>query len=119
MNSESVFLTGLQPGEVTMPAKCGHFGKFPTRFAVRIVEETQFDPLRDAGKQREIHAGAVVRGAKRMGLAGFQLHEKKMCRLATGDTPSRRLARGFWNLSGEFRMKEGFALTLPSDGGRV
>jgi len=63
MYSKPVPLSGPKIWDIAVPAQCRHLRKLVACFFAFIVKKTKLDALRDAGKQREIYARAVVGSA--------------------------------------------------------
>jgi hypothetical protein len=86
-----------------MPAERRHFAQRHARLFALIVEQTKLDLGCDLGKDGEIGAASVERGAERKRLAGPDLHraaeQKQGARLPTraanvgpGSDPSDRVS---------------------------
>ena len=67
MHSEAVALAGLNSGNIAVPAPRRHFRKIESRFLTVLLEQTEFDPFRDAREDGKIDADPIVGGAERIG----------------------------------------------------
>jgi len=70
MHSKAVVLSGSKTWNIAMPTQRRHLGKIAPNFPSVLVEKAQLHPAGDAGEQREVHAGTIERGAKRIGFPG-------------------------------------------------
>ena len=78
VDAEAVALARLEAGDVAVPHEAVDLGQRDALLGegavVRLVDEAEFDGLRDLGEDREIDAAAVVGGTQGVCRAGPDLH---------------------------------------------
>ena len=73
VHAEAVALTGVDAGQEGVPDVAVHLGEADALLVALVVEEAQLDLLGHLAEDREIGAGAVVRGPEGVGAAGPDL----------------------------------------------
>ena len=100
VHAEAVALAGVDAGQEGVPDVAVHLGEPDALLVAVVVEEAQLDLLGHLAEDREIRAGAVVRGPEGVGAAGPDLRHLSVVpsawrpRGAGAGGPSRRLRDG-------------------------
>ena len=106
VHPEAVALAGVDAGQVGVPDVAVHLGQPDALLVAVVVEQAQLDLLGHLAEDREVGAGAVVRGPEGVGAAGPDLGHPGLFLLlgAPGDggrwPPARAARRGRWRACG-------------------
>jgi len=94
VHAEPVALSRPHARQVAVPDESLAFGQVDPGLPIVLVEQTQFDALRDLGEQCEVRAATVVVGAQWIGRTGPDLHQRPpsgfRCGLSAAPRPARR-----------------------------
>jgi hypothetical protein len=100
VDAKTVTLARADTGQVAVPAERGALRQVDARFTALLVEETELDPRRHFGEEREVGPAAIGHGAEREWLSRTNVHRHaRVDSGAVASAGSRRVPHASMNRS--------------------